>query len=132
MNKELRSLTILIVVFIFCVIISGCSSGGDVQAHTVEQYLQALVEQDGARLSNLSCKDWEPSAIMEMDSFQAVEASLVDLACESGDTSDDMTLVVCQGKIVATYNEEQQELDLSLRTYQTVQEGSEWRVCGYR
>ena len=69
---------------------------------------------------------------MEMDSFQAVEASLVDLSCESSETVDDTTLVVCQGKIVATYNEEQQELDLSLRTYQMIQEGSEWRVCGYR
>ena len=131
MNKKFKSIAIILFVIIF-LIISGCSTGGDVQAQIVEQYLQALVDQDGARLSSLSCKDWESSAIMEMDSFQAVKANLVDLDCESGEIVDEMTLVVCQGKIVATYNEEQQELDLSLRTYQTIKDGSEWRVCGYR
>jgi hypothetical protein len=131
MSRNVRNLTIILFVMMLF-IISGCSAGGDVQAQIVEQYLQALVDQDGARVSSLSCKDWESSAIMEMDSFQAVEASLVDLACVSGETVDDMTLVVCQGKIVATYNEEQQELDLSLRSYQTIKDGAEWRVCGYR
>jgi hypothetical protein len=128
MNKNFRSIAIIL----FVIIIAGCSTGGDVQAQIVEQYLQALVDQDGARLSSLSCKDWESSAIMEMDSFQAVKANLIDLDCESGEIVDEMTLVVCQGKIVATYNEEQQELDLSLRSYQTIKDGAEWRVCGYR
>lgn len=131
MSKRNGSLKIIFIILMLF-IISGCSTAGDVQAQIVEQYLQALVDQDGARLSNLSCKDWESSAIMEMDSFQAVEASLVDLACQSGETVDEMALVVCQGKIVATYNEEQQELDLSLRSYQTIKVGAEWRVCGYR
>jgi hypothetical protein len=127
-NKKFRSIAIIL----FVIIIAGCSTGGDVQAQIVEQYLQALVDQDGARLSSLSCIDWESNAIMEMDSFQAVKANLVDLDCESGEIVDEMTLVVCQGKIVATYNEEQQELDLSLRSYQTIKDGAEWRVCGYR
>ena len=128
MNKKFRSIAIIL----FVIIIAGCSTGGDVQAQIVEQYLQALVDQDGARLSSLSCIDWESNAIMEMDSFQAVKANLIDLDCESGEIVDEMTLVVCQGKIVATYNEEQQELDLSLRSYQTIKDGAEWRVCGYR
>ena len=40
--------------------------------------------------------------------------------------------MLCKGKIVATYNNEDQELDLSVRTYQVVQEGGEWLVCGVR
>ena len=40
--------------------------------------------------------------------------------------------MLCNGNIVATYNNEDQQLDLSVRTYQVVQEGGEWLVCGTR
>jgi hypothetical protein len=40
--------------------------------------------------------------------------------------------VLCNGKIIATYDTEDQELDLSVRTYQVVEEGGEWLVCGVR
>ena len=35
-------------------------------------------------------------------------------------------------KIVANYGNEVLELDLSERSYQVVEEGGEWRMCGYR
>jgi hypothetical protein len=33
---------------------------------------------------------------------------------------------------MATYNGEDQALDLSVRTYQVVQQGGEYLVCGYK
>ena len=47
-------------------------------------------------------------------------------------TDGDTALVNCTGKIIASYNNEDQELDLSVRTYQVVQEGGDWLVCGTR
>jgi len=93
---------------------------------------ECLVTKDADRLSTLSCGDWEDDALLELDSFQAVTTQLEDLACEQTGTDGDTALVLCKGKIIATYDNEDQELDLSVRTYQVVQEGGEWLVCGTR
>ena len=85
----------------------------------------------GASL-HATCGEWEEDALLELDSFQAVTARLDGLACEQTGTDGETALVLCKGKIIATYNEEDQELDLSVRTYQVVQEGGEWLVCGTR
>jgi hypothetical protein len=61
-----------------------------------------------------------------------LSARLEGLACEQTGTDGDTALVLCNGNIVATYNNEDQQLDLSVRTYQVVQEGGEWLVCGTR
>ena len=42
----------------------------------VEAYLNALNEKNSTRLSTLSCADWEATALMELDSFQAVSTTL--------------------------------------------------------
>jgi len=39
-------------------------------------------------------------------------------------------LVTCQGKIVASYNGELQEFNLSARTYVVENSTGEWLVCG--
>jgi hypothetical protein len=98
----------------------------------MEDYLYALVAKDATRLSTLSCVDWAQSAAVEMDSFQAVTASLEGLSCEVTGTDGAFTLVTCQGNIVTSYNGETQQFDLSLRTYQVVEQGGETLVCGYR
>jgi len=105
------------------------SSSPAVQA--VQTYLQALVAKDAAKLANQSCKAWESNATLEMDSFQAVTATLEGVSCQETGKNGSATLVNCKGAIVATYNNEKQNLDLSPRTYKVVQEGGEWRVCGY-
>jgi len=69
---------------------------------------------------------------MELDSIQVVETRLEGLACTQTGTDGDIALVACQGKIIATFENEDQELDLSLRTYQVVQQGGEYLVWGYR
>lgn len=69
---------------------------------------------------------------MELDSFQAIATRLDGLSCAVTGTDQDTTLVKCQGKILATYNNEDQKFDLSVRTYQVVNQGGEFLVCGYR
>lgn len=113
--------------------LAGCASNNEnAPAQAVEDYLTALVEKDANRLTTLSCGEWEEEALLELDSFQAVTARLEGLACEQTGTDGDTALVLCNGSIVATYNDEDQQLDLSVRTYQVVQEGGEWLVCGTR
>lgn len=124
---------IALVVIIPALALAACTSGNDnAPAKAVEGYLKALVAKDADRLSTLSCSDWEDDALLELDSFQAVTTRLDGSACEQTGTDGDTALVLCKGKIIATYNNEDQELDLSARTYQVVQEGGEWLVCGVR
>lgn len=124
---------ILIVVIVANLFLSACAAkSNDAPAKAVEDYLNALVGKDSARLTTLSCGDWEDDALLEFDSFQAVNTKLDGLACTQTGTDGDTALVLCKGKIIATYNNEDQELDLSVRTYQVVQEGGDWLVCGTR
>jgi hypothetical protein len=128
-----RFFLIVLVTSLAAISLTACTSGsGAAPAKAVEDYLNALVAKDADRLSTLSCGEWEDDALLELDSFQAVTARLEGLACEQTGTDGDTALVLCNGSIVATYNNEDQELDLSVRTYQVVQEGGEWLVCGAR
>ena len=110
----------------------GAANTNDAPAKAVEDYLTALVEKDADRLSTLVCGEWEDEALIELDSFQAVSTRLEGLACEQTGTDGDTALVLCNGKIIATYTNEDQEIDLSTRTYQVTQEGGDWLVCGVR
>jgi hypothetical protein len=124
---------IFLTVMIATLLLTACvAQNNTAPANAVEDYLRALVAKDANRLTTRSCGDWEEDALLELDSFQAVSARLEGLACEQTGTDGDTALVLCNGNIVATYNEEDQELDLSVRTYQVVQEGGEWLVCGTR
>ena len=113
-------------------VLAACSSNSDAPAQAVEGYLNALVAKDADRLPSLVCGDWEEDALIELDSFQAVEARLEAMACQQTGSDGETALVDCTGSIIATYNDEDQELDLSVRTYQVVQEGGDWLVCGTR
>jgi hypothetical protein len=101
-------------------------------AAAVEAYLKALVGNDPSQISNLSCAAWESQGRLEFDSFAGVKASLKDASCKESGKDGNYTLVTCSGSIVANYNGEDQTLDLGRHTYQTVQEGGDWRMCGYR
>jgi hypothetical protein len=128
-----RQFSFIMLTFIMATLmLSACSpSSSDAPAQAVESYLTALVEKDADRLATLSCGEWEDDALLELDSFQAVTARLEGMACEQTGTDGDTVLVI-NGKIIATYGNEDQELDLSVRTYQVIQEGGEWLVCGVR
>lgn len=128
-----RTAIFLLVLSLMALSLAACAGGGkDPAALAVESYLTALAGQDVDRLANLACKDWESQARMELDAFQGVKATVDGLACKQERIENGAALVTCEGKIVATYNNEQQDLPVSGRTYQVVEEGGEWRVCGYR
>ena len=128
-----KILWIVLVVLMANILLTACSSSSDDgAAKAVEAYLNALVAKDADRLPTLVCGEWEEDALIELDSFQAVTARLEDVACSQTGTDGDTALVDCTGAIVATYNDEDQQLDLSVRTYQVVQQGGDWLVCGTR
>jgi hypothetical protein len=128
----------------FIVILTGLLAAGGCSPETpettasrtpavqsLETYLQALVEKDEETLVQLTCADWELNALLEYDAFGGVETSLEDLSCEETASGEGTAAVVCQGKILASYQDEVQEFDLSGRTYQMVEQSGEWLVCGY-
>jgi len=124
---------LFIIIFISSALLSACTGGSAVDAagKSAEAYLTALIARDGDKMSTLSCVDWEENALLELDSFMAVDAALQDMTCSQTGTDGEKALVTCQGKIVTTYNEEKSEIDLSSRTYEMTQSAGEWLVCGY-
>jgi predicted small secreted protein len=129
MKKLVFALLALTLVLAACSSPSGAVSGAP---KAVEDYLTALVGQDADKISTLSCADWEETALLELDSFQGVTARVDAPACAETGTEGDASLVTCTGKIIATYNNEDQELPLDSRVYKVVQEGGNWLVCGYQ
>ncbi len=125
--------TLMILASLLALVLSACGAKAtDPAAKAVENYLSALVNKDSTGLSALSCAEWESNALMELDSLQAVKTRLEGLSCTTTGTNGTTSDVSCQGKILATYNNEDQALDLSVRTYQVTQQGGEYLVCGYK
>ena len=126
-----KYLLVLLLIIVIALPLSACGSS-NAPVNTVENYLNTLVEKDADRLSTLVCGAWEEDALIELDSFQAVTTRLEGLACEQTGTDGSIALVHCEGKIIASYDTEDQEIDLSVRTYEVTQEGGDWLVCGTR
>ena len=127
-----KFLLILSIVLCANVLLTACTSNANAPVNAVANYLNALVEKDADRIPTLVCGAWEDDALIELDSFQAVTARLEGLACEQTGTDGNIALVHCNGSIIATYGTEDQEIDLSVRTYEVTQEGGDWLVCGTR
>lgn len=129
-----RYFILFFLVFGSLFLLSACSGNGseDPASKAVKNYLQAIVSGDSDKLSSTSCKEWESQAMLEMDSFTGVKAKVDQAICKSTSTDGKTSQVECTGKILATYNNEQQEFDLSGRTYVVNQVGGEWLVCGYK
>lgn len=128
----MRKLIFFLSILLITNILTACSSNTDAPVKAVENYLNALVNKEADALPTIVCGDWEEDALIELDSFQAVTASLENVACSQTGTDGDTSLILCTGNIVASYNGEDQRLDLSTRTYQVVEQGGDWLVCGTR
>jgi hypothetical protein len=131
-EAPLRKLILILPLVLTVTILAACASKTDAPAQAVQNYLNALVNKEADKLPTLVCADWEQDALMELDSFQAVTASLEDVSCSQTGTDSDTALVLCTGNIVASYNDEDQKLDLSTRTYQVIEQDGVWLVCGTR
>jgi hypothetical protein len=130
----MRKLALLVILLsMLALSLSACGSqAADPASKAVVDYLNALVAKDSTKLSALSCASWESSALLELDSLQAVKTRLDGVSCKTSGTSGGTSQVNCQGRILATYNGEDQALDISARTYQVVQQGGDYLVCGYK
>jgi len=128
----LRKNLFILFVVLTAIILTACASNSDAPAKAVENYLNALVNKEADKLPTLVCGEWEENALIELDSFQAVTARLENVSCSQTGADGDTTLILCNGSIVATYNGEDQQLDLANRTYQVVQQSGDWLVCGIR
>jgi hypothetical protein len=125
-------LVALILILAACGGPGSSPAGKSPAAAAVENYYAALVSKDAAKVSNLSCKDWEEQALLEMDGFQAVKAELDNLVCTEAGTDSGATLVGCTGSIALTYDTEKQSLDVSRQVYRVVQQAGDYLVCGYK
>jgi len=126
-----RNILLIILFSIFSTLLLACSASPD-PAATVSAYLNALVAKDANRLSVLSCPDWAAQSQQLLDSITSVEVKLSDLSCQQTESDGSKASVKCSGKITATYNNENQELDLSTSTYLLVKQNDEWLVCGQK
>jgi hypothetical protein len=117
---------------LFLIILTACSTRNTQPEKVVEAYLNAIVEAKIDKITTVSCAEWEESAWLELDSFQGVEVSLVDMQCAQSGTDGDTALGTCSGHFLTSYDGEAMEIDLSTREYELVQQGGEWLVCGYR
>lgn len=140
MNTETEQISMTKKILVFAILLTllaltACAAsqtGGDpAPVQALETYLQALANKDEARVSSMVCPEWEADALLEYDSFQAVETALEGLDCQQTGSEGDTALVNCQGKIQATYSNEVQEFDLSNRTYRMIRQGEDWQVCGF-
>jgi len=100
-------------------------------AGTVEAYLQAKAASDLDQMLSLSCAAWEGQAVIEATSFESMNAELEGMACHAGEERDGATRVDCEGQITTVYNGETRQWDLGAFPYRLVQEGGEWKMCGY-
>lgn len=128
-----RFLLILTMVLMTNVVLTACgSSDADAPVNAVENYWNVIVAKDAERLPALVCGDFEEEALTVLDSLQAVDARLENISCSQTGTEGDTALVNCTGNMVLTYDTEDQEIDLSVFTYEVVEEGGDWLVCGTR
>jgi hypothetical protein len=112
-------------------LLAGCAPPDDAPK-AIENYLQALVAKDHDSFIKRFCAAFEADALIEFDSFGAVEARLEGVQCRQTGTDGEAALVSCAGSIAVTYQgEDNQMLALENNLYRAVQEGGEWKMCGY-
>jgi hypothetical protein len=123
-----------LIILLLIGVIAGCSSApaADSAVAAVQRYLETRIAADTQGLIILSCAAWESNATIEADSFRARNAKIEDLQCTENGADGAFTLVRCTGKILANYAGETREVDLATRQFKTIQEGGQWKMCGYK
>ncbi len=127
-----KPILILSIVLIANILLTACAPNSDASAKAVEDYWNTIVAKDAERLPTLVCGDWEEQALTALDSLQAVSARLENFSCSQTGADGDIVLVNCTGDMVLTYDTENQKIDLSINTYEVIEEGGDWLVCGAR
>lgn len=124
---------LFLIVLLFVTGLVGCTGvQSDDAARAVVDYYEALVNRDLNQLIDSSCAEWESQARTDFNAFTAVKLELNNPQCRTVGEDGALTLVSCTGSIIANYGAEDQEIDIADRTYQVVNEGGDWRMCGIR
>ncbi len=92
------------------------------------EYLLARLVADGARMQALACASWDSQALLQSQSFRAMRAELLNVACYTASQSGANATVQCDGQIQTEYNGEFRQWELG--AYAMSQENGAWRVCG--
>jgi hypothetical protein len=128
----MKIISIALLLLLFMAGCSGENSSNHSDAiNVLDNYLQAFTEKNEAGMSKLVCEDWSSEALLEYDAFQSVKTQLEGLSCKVSGSEDDAVLITCQGKILASYQNEAQEFNLCKRIYRLEKAGPDWLVCGY-
>jgi hypothetical protein len=109
--------------------LAACSSQNPAVT-AVENYLTALVDKNEATFVALTCPDYETDALLEFDAFSLVETKLEGPDCSLIGEEDGTALVSCQGRIVATYGNEDQTFELAERIFIVEDLDGDWLICG--
>ncbi len=128
MRKSVR--LILFSLMILSVVLTACSKIENSPANTVQAYWEAVVARDRDTISQLTCADYEVTALNNFDSFQSVELKLEGISCASSELPDGSAEVNCTGLLKASYGAEDTDFDLSIYRYQMVSEKGSWLICG--
>jgi hypothetical protein len=115
---------LMMVVLVLLVAACGGGTAGD-PAQTVEQYLQAKVASDRAKIQSLLCARMESDLDLEAMSFNGIKAQIEGMSCKRNEGKNTVT---CSGTIVAEYNNEKSTFPLT--TYVVVEERGAWKWCG--
>jgi len=128
MRKSVR--LILFSLLIFSVVLAACSKIENSPANTVQAYWEAVVARDRDTISQITCADYEGTALNNFDSFQSVELKLEGISCTTSEQSDGSVEVNCNGLLKASYGAEDTDFDLSIYRYQMVNDKGSWLICG--
>ncbi len=136
MNEHKTGMRIGLPLLLVVLLMVACSGGGKADPagapKAIEAYLQARVKADVDRMIALSCADWEAKARVEATSAKSQNEQLQGLTCQLDQADGTAQLVKCDGKILSAYNGETRERNLSELAFRAVQDGGEWRMCGYK
>ena len=131
MRKPSRFYILLPIVLWMSLMMSGCSSSSLNATGAVESYLEALAAKDLNQMINLSCSDWEADAKLEFNSFAADKIRLEEVECLENRQDDDLSIVECTGRIVASYGAEDLVIELEEWTFRVLHQGGETLMCGH-
>ena len=111
---------------------ASCGGGGS-PGDVIEAYLAAVVAKDEVASVRLSCLAWEEQARAEGAAFDANEVWLEDVSCQAVQELDNEAIVQCSGSIRFSYEGgDEDTLVLEGRSFRTIFEDGEWKMCGYQ
>ena len=121
-----QSILLFVIAAVLLAACGGAQSGASA-ADATYAYLEALANKDKDTVVSLTCKDWEEQAMLEVDALMSVGAQLNNVSCSQAGEEGADALVVCNGTLDLTYNDEIRAIELDKRTYTMTMEDGQWR-----